>query len=95
MDVSLSAFTRVTDGGERLVFGDLTILVRASADETGGAFSLFEEVPPLVDTPLHFHERDDELFYVVDGEHVFQVGDDESRVGPGAVVFAPRGLPHA
>ena len=48
------------DGGERLVFGGVTILVRASAEMTGGAFSLFEEVPPLVDTPLHVHENEDE-----------------------------------
>jgi len=81
--------------GERLVFGGVTILVRSSAAETGGAFSLFEEVPPMADTPLHAHERDDELFYVLEGEHVFQVGDDEFRVGPGGVVFAPRGVPHA
>jgi hypothetical protein len=45
--------------GELLVFGDLTILVRASAESTGGAFSLFEEIPPLADTPLHVHARDD------------------------------------
>ena len=83
------------DGGERLVFGDLTILVRAAAETTGGEFSLFEEVPPLVDTPLHVHEREDELFYVLEGEHVFQVGDEEFRARPGGLVFGPRGVPHA
>ena len=71
-------------GGERLVFGDVTILVRSSAAATAGAFSLFEEVPPMADTPLHVHEKDDELFYVLEGEHVFQVGEDELRVGPEA-----------
>jgi mannose-6-phosphate isomerase-like protein (cupin superfamily) len=81
--------------GERLVFGDTTILVRAAAAATAGAFSLIEEVPPLVDTPLHVHERDDELFYVLEGEHVFRVGDEEFRVAAGGVVFAPRGIPHS
>ena len=76
-------------------FGDVTILIRASADTTGGAFSVFEEVPPLVDTPLHVHENEDELFYVLDGEHVVQLGDREFRAGPGGLVFAPRGVPHA
>jgi mannose-6-phosphate isomerase-like protein (cupin superfamily) len=90
-----AAFSLGPDEGERLVFGDLTVLVRASAERTGGAFSLVEEVPPLADTPRHVHERDDELFYVLEGEHVFQVGDEEFRVGPGGVVFAPRGIPHA
>ena len=83
------------DGGERLVFGEVTILVRASAETTGGAFSAFEEVPPLADTPLHLHEREDEWFYALDGEHVFQVGEDEFRATPGGLVFAPRGVPHA
>jgi mannose-6-phosphate isomerase-like protein (cupin superfamily) len=81
--------------GERLVFGEVTILVRASAESTEGAFSLFEEVPPLADTPLHVHEREDELFYVLEGEHVFQVGAEEYPTGPGGLVFAPRCLPHS
>lgn len=81
--------------GELLVFGDVRILVRAPAEATGGAMSMFEEVPPLVDTPLHFHEREDEWFYVLEGEHVFQVGEQELRARPGGIVFAPRGVPHA
>ena len=88
-------FAVPADEGERLVFGDVTILLRVPAEATGGAFSLFEEVPPLVDTPLHVHEHEDELFYVLEGEHVFRVGDEEHRVGPGGMVFAPRGVPHA
>ena len=81
--------------GELLAFGGVTILVRASAAATGGEFSLLEELPPMVDTPPHVHERDDELFYVLEGEHVFTVGEHEHRVGPGGLVFAPRGIPHA
>ncbi len=81
--------------GDLLVFGEVTILVRASAATTGGAFALFEEVPPLADTPLHVHEREDELFYVLEGDHVFRVGEQEFPAGPGDVVFAPRGIPHA
>jgi mannose-6-phosphate isomerase-like protein (cupin superfamily) len=92
---SLSAFGLDPDGGERLVFGDATILIRASAETTGGAFTLFEEVPPLADTPLHVHENEDELFYVLEGEHIFHVGDEEFPTEPGGLVFAPRGVPHA
>jgi mannose-6-phosphate isomerase-like protein (cupin superfamily) len=81
-------------GGERLRFGEVEILVRASTATTRGAFTLFEENEPM-DTPLHVHEREDELFYVLEGEHVFQVGEEEHRAGPGAMVFAPRGIPHS
>jgi mannose-6-phosphate isomerase-like protein (cupin superfamily) len=82
------------EGGERLRFGEVEIVVKASADTTAGAFTLFEENEP-VDTPLHVHENEDELFYVLEGEHVFQVGDQEFHAGPGGLVFAPRGVPHA
>ena len=83
------------DGGERLVFGDVKVLVRASADTTGGAFTVFEEVPPLVDTGLHVHANEDEIFYILEGEHVIRCGDEEFHVGPGGMVFAPRGVPHS
>jgi mannose-6-phosphate isomerase-like protein (cupin superfamily) len=90
-----SVFALDPEAGERLVFGDVTILVRVPAEVSSGAFTLFEEVPPLADTPLHVHRNEDELFYVLEGEHVFQVGEEEHRVGPGGLVFAPRGVPHA
>ena len=80
--------------GERLRFSDAEFLVRADAATTGGAFSIVEELEPL-DTPRHVHENEDELFYVLEGEHVFEVGDESFQVGPGSVVFAPRRIPHA
>jgi len=79
---------------ERLSFGGVEILVKATAEATGGALSAFEEHEP-VDTPLHVHAHEDELFYVLEGEHVFTVGGVEHRAGPGDLVFAPRGVPHA
>ena len=87
-------FLLAGDDGERLRFSDAEFLLRASAETTGGAFSIIEEIAPL-DTPLHVHEHEDELFVVVEGEHIFRVGDEEHRAGPGAVVFAPRDVPHA
>ena len=81
--------------GEWLSFAGLTILVRVPSEASGGAYTLFEEVPPLADTPLHVHRDEDELFYVLEGEHVFRVGDDEHTVGPGGFVLAPRGVPHS
>ena len=35
------------------------------------------------------------MYYVVEGEHIYQCGDEEFQVGPGGVVFLPRGVPHA
>ena len=91
---AVAAYALGADDGERLGFGEVEVVVKASADTTGGAFTIFEENEP-VDTRLHVHEHEDELFYVLEGEHVFQVGDQEFRAGPGGLVFAPRGVPHA
>jgi quercetin dioxygenase-like cupin family protein len=80
---------------ERLVFGAATLLLHASAASTNGALTVLEAVPPVQDTPLHVHTREDELFYILEGEHIVQRGDEELRVGPGEAVFLPRGIPHA
>ncbi len=83
------------DSGERLEFWGTTIVVRASADTTGGAFTLFEEETPLLDTSIHVHRETDELYHVLEGEHVFRCGDEEFTVGPGGTVFLPHGVPHS
>jgi mannose-6-phosphate isomerase-like protein (cupin superfamily) len=80
--------------GERLRFSDAEFVIRASAETTSGALGIIEERDPL-DTSLHVHRDEDELFYVIEGEHIFTVGDREHRVGPGGAVFGPRGVPHA
>jgi mannose-6-phosphate isomerase-like protein (cupin superfamily) len=87
-------YSLTVDAGELLRFGDAEILLKATAETTGGAFTAFEERDPT-DTPLHLHEHEDELFCVLEGEHVFTVGEREYPAGPGDMVFAPRGIPHA
>jgi mannose-6-phosphate isomerase-like protein (cupin superfamily) len=95
MAAGLLGFALDANRGERLVFGAVTVLIRASAETTGGAFTVMEEVPPMVDTPLHVHANEDEMFYVLEGEHIVQCGDQEFHLGPGGVAFLPRGIPHS
>lgn len=83
------------DQGDRLTFGDAVVLVRVTADASGGALTVWEELPPLLDTPMHVHANEDELFPIIDGDHEFRCGDAQFRVGPGAFVHLPRGVPHA
>lgn len=81
-------------GGERLPYADMEFVIRASAESTNGAFGIVEEID-AVDAPPHVHRREDELFYVLEGRHVFTVGDTEHQAGPGDLVFGPRGVPHS
>ena len=64
--------------------------------EAGGRFALMDyRSRPGNEPPPHVHEWEDELFFVLDGEIEFHCADDVRRVGPGDVVFLPRGIAHA
>jgi quercetin dioxygenase-like cupin family protein len=70
-------------------------VVKASADSTGGAFSLiYQLTPPGHATPYHLHHHEDEAFYVLDGEFTFICDGRKTTVGPGGYMFLPRNIPH-
>jgi quercetin dioxygenase-like cupin family protein len=69
--------------------------VHIDGEASGGAYSLTEmwgargNMPPL-----HVHRRDDETFYVLDGELRLFVGDRERGLAVRQAALAPRGVPH-
>jgi quercetin dioxygenase-like cupin family protein len=74
--------------------GNLTILLDAS--ETAGAFALVESAQiPGGEPPLHKHEREDELFYVMEGKVSFWSGGVVRHLEAGESIFLPRQVPHA
>ena len=44
--------------------------------------------------PLHVHAFEDELYFVLEGDLTFYVGEDVFEVSPGDAVFLPRTVPH-
>lgn len=67
----------------------------ATADQTGGAFSLMEErLPKGAEPPPHVHRREDEAFFLLDGALTVRVGDETFDARPGSFVFCPRDVPH-
>ena len=89
-------FVRSADAGDRFnMFGALT-LVKATGEETGGAYGLIEQRSNAgMASPLHVHHEEDELWVVVDGRLSVHVDGETFDVGPGDVAFGPRGKPHA
>ena len=89
------SFVRTEGEGERLRFwGGGILTMKATAEETGGAFLLFEDAMSAgKTTPLHVHEQEDELLYVLEGEIMVAIDGEEHQVGAGGVAFAPRGVP--
>ena len=76
---------------------DLGVRFMVSGAQTDGRFALVEHPirPKALAAPLHTHVDEDEISYVLEGEVGMQIGDRELRAGPGALVFKPRGVPHA
>ncbi len=70
--------------------------VLLDCDDTGGQYYLTEQViPPGLGVPPHVHGREDELFFVLEGEVQFLAGDQQVIARSGDTVFAPREVPHA
>ena len=83
--------------GERMWFaGGGVFTWKATAGETGGSFSAFEDrMERGKTTPLHLHPDMDEAIYVLDGEIRVHAEGEERTLGAGGLFVAPRGLPHA
>jgi quercetin dioxygenase-like cupin family protein len=79
-----------------LWFIDNLVHIHIDGDTSGGGFALLEMCGPRGDMPpLHVHERDDETFYVIDGELSLFVGGQQLILGAGQAALAPRAVPHA
>ena len=71
------------------------ITFKATAAETGGAFSLLEQVmAPGSGSPPHVHHGEDEFFYVIEGQADFILDGKTTHGVPGSFVFLPRDIPH-
>jgi quercetin dioxygenase-like cupin family protein len=76
-------------------FFQQTITVLASARDTNGLVGAVEVAGPSgAGSPLHVHHREDEAFYVLDGEYSVFVGDEVIAGVPGTWVWGPRDVPH-
>jgi mannose-6-phosphate isomerase-like protein (cupin superfamily) len=82
------------EGKSLWVLGGLVTL-KVASERTGGAYSLFETVTqPGKGVPPHVHHREDESFYVLEGEFEFSDGERPVRAGPGTFVYVSRGNFH-
>ena len=82
------------EGTRTFVIGN-RITIKLHGRNTGGAFALIESVDaPGEGPPPHVHAREDECFFVLEGE--YEVFCDGRRIpaSAGTTIFAPRGLAH-
>jgi quercetin dioxygenase-like cupin family protein len=85
---------RRDEGEARWWFGSLAV-IKATAADTAGRLTIVEITePPGVEAPLHVHHRDDEGFWILEGDVSFEVGGTTIEAHAGDFVFGPRGIPH-
>jgi quercetin dioxygenase-like cupin family protein len=84
------------EGERRWFAGGGVHVMKATAEETDGAFMLLENrMTRGKTTPLHIHPNLDETLIVLEGEILVYAEGREHRVGPRGVAVAPRGMAHA
>ena len=81
--------------GEHLGRGISNVFFKVSTEDSHGGLLVVEMTHHAKGGPgRHFHYEQDEWFYVVEGEYVFEVGQERIRLKPGDSVFGPRKVPH-
>lgn len=70
-------------------------VIKTNADETAGQLTLVEvTTPPGFEMPPHIHHRDDEGFWILEGDATFEIGETTIEAHTGDYLFGPREIPH-
>jgi quercetin dioxygenase-like cupin family protein len=81
--------------GEALWFLGSLVTMKASAETTAGRVMVTENLAPRGSgSPLHVHRREDEWFYVIEGQLTCWVGGEVIEAPAGSFVYGPRDIPH-
>jgi quercetin dioxygenase-like cupin family protein len=81
--------------GEALWWFGALAVIKATAEDTGGQMTIVEVTePPGAEGPLHVHHREDEAFWVLEGEVTLQIGERLIEARAGDYAFGPRNIPH-
>src|SRR3954465_12564437 len=81
------------EGRTVAVVGDVYRFL-ATGEDTGGKYALWEAVVPSGGgPPPHVHSREEEGFYVLEGEITFTMGDTRLVAGAGTFANMPVGTP--
>jgi mannose-6-phosphate isomerase-like protein (cupin superfamily) len=81
--------------GRSIDLGNFGMTVKASEDLTGRTFTLLEATePPDFGPPMHIHHNAAEAFYVLEGEYIIFIEDQQTRCPAGSFIYIPLGVKH-
>jgi quercetin dioxygenase-like cupin family protein len=91
----LPALAQAAAGRTVAVVGDVYRYL-ATGEQTDGKYALCDAlVPPGGGPPPHIHSREEEGFYILEGEITFTVNGERTVAGPGTFANIPIGVPHS
>jgi quercetin dioxygenase-like cupin family protein len=94
MAMTQAMATQAGQGEARWWFGALAE-IKATAADTGGQLTIVEVTEsPGAEAPLHVHHREDEGFWILEGEVTLYVGDETIEASAGDFAWGPRDIPH-
>src|SRR5215212_9869084 len=95
MNSTVPAIT-AQEAGESIWFGGGLVTFKLTSEQSGGVLCVIEHAASRGKrTPLHLHADHDETVYILEGELLLHIAGVEHTAGAGAVVWIPRGVPHA
>lgn len=82
--------------GKRHAVGVSSTTYKVLTSETHGAMFAMEQLNHRKGGPnRHLHHGEDELFFVLEGDYLVEIGGETFTLGAGDCVLGPRGVPHA
>ena len=95
MNLVPQPYALAREEGQAVWFLNGLLIVKATGEQTGGAFGLVDNVLPAgFASPYHMHRNEDEAFYVLEGELTVYIGGEKIKAEPGTWVYGPREVPH-
>jgi mannose-6-phosphate isomerase-like protein (cupin superfamily) len=89
------AFVLKPGEGRPIDLGGFRMSVKATDDQTNGAFTLLEAQEPAgFGPPIHIHRDAAEAFYVLEGEYIISLDGREVTCPAGSFIFIPQGVQH-
>ena len=67
--------------------------IRPLLEEKDGAAAEVHHLQ-ITNARLHYHQRTDEIYYVLDGQGKMRLDDEEIELHKDVVVYVPRGVKH-
>lgn len=92
--MTAAVLTRTEEGRALWHLGALMNFKALGSETDGRVWAVEGLADSNMMVPLHVHTVEDEIWYVLDGNIDFYVGEEVKSGGPGTFVYIPRGVPH-